>query len=122
MPWPDKRLSPNARHDRRAVAGVRKVQRSTAWALTKQAVQRFTTPQMFRHLNITFFPPDNRRRDLDNMLASIKSALDGVADALGVDDAEWSLTIQKGEVRKGGAVEIQLCLSVDALPVEGVIS
>lgn len=37
-------------------------------------------------LKITFAMPDNRHRDLDNLLASQKHALDGIAQALGVDD------------------------------------
>lgn len=38
-------------------------------------------------LTFGFYPPDNRRRDLQNMPATQKAAIDGVADALCVDDA-----------------------------------
>jgi crossover junction endodeoxyribonuclease RusA len=52
-------------------------------------------------------PPDRRHRDLDNLLASIKAGLDGLADVWKVDDSKWSLQITKsGEV--GGWVEVQL--------------
>jgi crossover junction endodeoxyribonuclease RusA len=34
-------------------------------------------------------PPDRRARDLDNMLASIKSGLDGLADALEANDRRF---------------------------------
>ena len=37
-------------------------------------------------LKVTFVAPDNRSRDLDNLLACIKPQLDGVASALGIDD------------------------------------
>lgn len=57
------------------------------------------------HVCITFIPPDRRPRDLDNMLASIKSGLDGIADVIGVDDSKWSITIQK-EDRIGGMVRV----------------
>jgi len=60
------------------------------------------------HLRITFHPPDMRRRDLDNMLASIKSQLDGIADVIGVDDSMWGLTILRGDVAKGGCVCIEV--------------
>lgn len=56
------------------------------------------------HIDIEFCPPDNRARDLDNMLAASKALLDGVADATGIDDSLWSLSIRRGEKRKGGAV------------------
>lgn len=59
-------------------------------------------------LNITFNPPDRRRRDLDNMLAACKAYLDGISDALGVDDSNFKLTIQKGEVVKGGQVVVEV--------------
>ena len=37
-------------------------------------------------LSIIFHKGDRRRRDQDNLIASMKASLDGVADALGVDD------------------------------------
>ncbi len=58
-------------------------------------------------LEITFHPPDERRRDLDNCLASIKLGLDGIAEALGIDDRHFHpITIDWGEVVKGGRVDI----------------
>ena len=37
----------------------------------------------------TFCPPDKRKRDLSNFVASMKGAEDGIADALGVDDSHF---------------------------------
>ncbi|MCJ8139596.1 hypothetical protein [Falsirhodobacter halotolerans] len=34
-------------------------------------------------------PPVKRKRDMDNAVASMKSGLDGIADALKIDDSEW---------------------------------
>lgn len=124
LSWPHRSLWPNSRIDRRAATSHRQTQKREAWALTTQAVAKFRRPtrDQFRHINITFHPPDKIRRDLDNMLASIKAGLDGVSDALGVDDSEWTITIKKGDVRKGGAVVVQLCLAFENVPVEGVVS
>jgi hypothetical protein len=36
-------------------------------------------------------PKDNRARDEDNLQASLKAALDGVAAALGVDDSRFRI-------------------------------
>ena len=42
------------------------------------------------------------------MLASIKSGLDGISQAIGVDDSKWSLTITKGDPIKGGQVVVDI--------------
>ena len=60
------------------------------------------------HLKITFAPPNRRARDLDNLLASLKSGLDGLCDVLGVDDSKWSIEISKADDRIGGFVEIDV--------------
>lgn len=42
---------------------------------------------------LTFVPPDRRHRDLDNLLASMKSGLDGLADSMGVNDSRFRVTM-----------------------------
>ena len=107
LPWPDNRLSPNAREDRRAIAGIRKAQKETAYWLAIKAGLSFPHLRENLHVRVTFNPPDKRRRDLDNMLASIKSALDGIAIATGVDDSLWGLTLVRGDPVKGGTVTVE---------------
>jgi crossover junction endodeoxyribonuclease RusA len=103
---------PNSRVDRRASAGTRRKYREAgAWAC-KAAGFRGVDWQR-AHLLITFCPPDRRKRDLDNMLAAIKSGLDGVSDVLGVDDSVWDLTIRRGCVVKAGEVQIEFGPPVD---------
>ena len=60
------------------------------------------------HISIEFCPPDRQRRDLDNMLSSNKATLDGLSDALGVDDSNWTLTLRRGQPVKLGAVHITI--------------
>jgi crossover junction endodeoxyribonuclease RusA len=60
------------------------------------------------NVSITFHEPDKRRRDMDGMLSQSKNMLDGIADAIGVDDHLWSLSLRRGEVRKGGAVVVEI--------------
>jgi crossover junction endodeoxyribonuclease RusA len=55
-----------------------------------------------------FHAPDKRRRDLDNLLASMKPHLDGLALAVGVDDAGWSFTVIKGSPVTGGCVVLDI--------------
>ena len=105
IPWPDKKLHPNTRTDRRHTGAIRKRYRSTCWALAKNA----KIDPALHHLDITFFPPDKRKRDLDGMLGAIKYGLDGIAMALGVDDYEWSMSIRRGpsDKTKAGYVLIE---------------
>lgn len=59
-------------------------------------------------LRLTFFAPDKRKRDLDNLLAAMKPSLDGMAQALGVDDSLfYPITIDKSlDPNKIGFVEV----------------
>jgi crossover junction endodeoxyribonuclease RusA len=103
LPWPPKELSPNARvHFRKKAEAAKKYRNLAQWSAWEAArVDGYS-------VSITFNPPDNRRRDLDNMLASIKSGLDGISSAIGIDDSKWSMTIRKGEPVKGGRVVIEV--------------
>lgn len=55
-------------------------------------------------LAIEFFPPDRRRRDLDGMFANMKAGIDGIADAMEVDDYRFAFTIHRRSQSKNGAV------------------
>lgn len=58
----------------------------------------------------TFFPPDRRARDEDNLIASLKSSLDGIAQALRIDDRCFHLlepAVREPD-RPHGRVEIDL--------------
>ena len=85
LPWPPKELSPNATLHWAKKAKFKKSYRHDCWALCLEA--KLQAPKDGRvHMVITFYPPDKRHRDYDNMVASIKAGLDGMADALGVND------------------------------------
>lgn len=105
LPWPHPSLSPNSRKDRRAATPHRKAYREAGFYAAKEAGAEIHENA---ELAIKFFPPDRKRRDLDNMLASIKAGLDGIALAACVDDSGWMLSIEKSEPVKGGAVLIQV--------------
>lgn len=95
LPWPPKQLSPNARNHWATTAKAKKAYRARCGAIARQAgvgVLQAGCERLEVHLR--FFPPDRRLRDLDNLLASMKSGLDGLADALGVDDSRWRLGLE----------------------------
>ncbi len=81
LPLPPKELSPNARGHWAAKARATKGYRQWAWA---EAVST-SGGRRFRWLAATavatFYFPQRRRRDRDNLLASLKAAFDGITDA-----------------------------------------
>jgi crossover junction endodeoxyribonuclease RusA len=106
LPWPPSVLSPNARVHWTKKSKAAKSYKTACWALTKEA--RLVAPANGPiDLDIEFVPPDRRHRDLDNMLASIKHGLDGVALALGVNDRRFRLRLSVSE-GIGGMVKISL--------------
>lgn len=112
LPFPDRRLNPNnskGKHWASTVA-LRKEARVGAAHLTRAASdgQQFE-PGHVVALMITFIQPDRRARDRDNLLAACKPMLDGVADAIGVDDSQFDpVTIRREYGAKPGAVVIKI--------------
>ena len=59
-----------------------------AYFLTKEALGGKPAPDCSQlealPLYLTFYPPDKRKRDDDNMISSFKAGRDGIAQALGL--------------------------------------
>lgn len=107
LPWPPKELSPNSRVHPQIKAKAAKMYRQACWALAKEAkLPRQGVDSV--SLEITFHWPDRRKRDLDNCLASIKSGLDGVADAMGINDAQWTDIRLRLGFEIGGMVRVRV--------------
>ena len=111
LPLPNRALSPNARvHWAHKAKHVREY-RKTAWAATLEAAgpQALWTKATAK---VSFFFPDNRRRDADNAMASLKAAWDGMRDAgLIADDSAKVLTMEPAEFHVDGKdprVEIRM--------------
>lgn len=92
LPWPPRELSPNARHAHWSQLSRAKARYRAACALSakRQGAARIDPGLML--VSLEFAPPDRRARDLDNLIASMKSGLDGLADVLEVDDRLWQLS------------------------------
>jgi crossover junction endodeoxyribonuclease RusA len=61
---------------------------NSGW-LTKGQLKGWVTTDQPIKLTVTFVMPDKRLRDTDNCLAAAKAGLDGMADALGVNDRQF---------------------------------
>lgn len=108
LPWPDKKLSPNARQHWASLAKAKKKAKTGAYHIALEAgIGKIEAEKVL--VRYSFFPPSRRRFDLDNLVASMKSANDGLAMAIGVDDSKWELAISpRGPVEKNGMVKIEI--------------
>lgn len=107
LPWPDRRLSPNSRCHWRVKHDVTKKARADALVLAMAAGARRLKADRLK-VTMVFAPPDNRRRDQDNMIGSTKAHRDGIADATGVDDHRWDLAIRRADPVKHGNVRVEI--------------
>lgn len=113
LPYPEKVLSPNARAHWAVIARAKKKAREAAsWATISAAGSTANlapyAAQERLAVGIKFYPPDNRRRDVDNALASLKAALDGIADAMGMDDSRFIIVPQMQASDGSARVEVVL--------------
>lgn len=96
LPWPDPKLSPNARiHYREKAAHVKSARRIGFFLAKEQPQIDLSVGPLL--LRLIFRPPSGRRRDADNLLASCKAYLDGIFDALCIDDCR----VKKNNRRDG---------------------
>ena len=111
LPWPPSQLNPNKRLHWSRKSRAARLYRNTCYVLTKNALQLggYHSAGIGKMVfSIEFFPPDKRRRDDDNMLASFKSGRDGVADALGVDDNKFVTSFEVCSPVQDGAVIVTI--------------
>jgi crossover junction endodeoxyribonuclease RusA len=85
LPWPHKDLSPNARVHHMRHYKVKKQFLKDCFLLTLASKVEIGPGR--HRLDLVFYPSNKRRRDRDNLLASMKAGIDGLAAALGVDDS-----------------------------------
>lgn len=120
IPFPDARLNPNRSKGMHwaATSALRKSARTDAWMLTRAAASKTPWYGTERRkaeavpLTITFIQPDRRQRDRDNLLAACKPALDGVADALEINDSQFDpVTIRREYGAKPGSVRVEIGLA-----------
>lgn len=88
--WPPPALFPNRRLSLHWSKSHRqkKEYREEAFWLARSAMRRFRFADP-PAVEVSFFPPDSRSRDDDGMIGAFKNARDGIAAAIGFDDATW---------------------------------
>lgn len=93
--WPNRSLSPNARVHRMKLARAKRQSRDEAYLLAYSALRAkpvspsLGTPKL--DVVIIARPAVRRSRDEDNLIASLKATLDGIATAIGIDDSRFHI-------------------------------
>lgn len=98
LPWPAKELSPNARVHWTRVAKAKKSYLTACYNLAleqRQFVWRL--PDGPLTLELEFSKPSRRKMDQDNLIARMKSGIDGVCKALRIDDSRFKTIIASFE-------------------------
>lgn len=108
LDWPDSALIPHAKGHWRTKAKATRAARKAAGLLAiAGGVKNVPGPH---DLHFTYYPPDRRRRDIANVHAALKAAIDGIADALDVDDNTFRpyFPAEFEEPIKGGGVLVEV--------------
>ena len=111
LPYPPKELSPNARVHWRTLATAKRAAKEAAFLLTNMEIAWGARNVMLGetpNVRYTFHAPDQRRRDLDNAIASTKAYTDGIAAALHIDDSRFALSYRFGDVRPNGETVVEV--------------
>jgi Holliday junction resolvase RusA-like endonuclease len=105
FPWYPKELNPNSSCHYHEKAKKKAIYKDICFWTTKEAkIQKGD----YRELSIVFYKPNRRWMDLDNMLASIKSGLDGMCLALEMDDRCFTkITVEIGQ-EIAGMIKIEI--------------
>ena len=111
--WPPSDLSPNKRLHWAKLAAAKKQYRQKCNSVAKEQLKKYkketeNIPERLV-LEMTFIPPDKRSYDRDNLVARMKSGIDGLADALKINDKRFNTVISTmDQDYLGGFVRIRI--------------
>jgi len=107
LPWFSRRCSPNSKRNNWRVKHEARKKQKVVGAVIAKALPKVKHDKNIP-IDIKFYPV-GKGNDLDNCLASIKGALDGIANELGVNDSRFRpITIDFGENTKPPKIEVAL--------------
>lgn len=106
--WPVSELSPNSRARWGKIAATKAARAMGRFTLIKWREDHEGPDEQFAstiEVQFHFYPPDKRRRDLDNMHGMCKAYQDGVFEALGLNDSLIEIVeLRRYEPEKPGHV------------------
>jgi crossover junction endodeoxyribonuclease RusA len=88
LPYPDPSLNPNRKNGKHwaATKSLKDSAKEAGYYMAKICYASETPEKVKTPVTITFTQSDKRKRDLDNLLAASKPAIDGIAQGMGIDD------------------------------------
>ena len=109
LPFPAAELFPNRNNGKHWTATFQAKERDKleGWAATREAMDAVGPQEWPEHISLylLYMTPDKRHRDADNMLAASKALIDGMAEALGVNDKRFKpVTVDWVHHEKPGAL------------------
>jgi Holliday junction resolvase RusA-like endonuclease len=107
LSWPDPILNPNVKLHWAVKKDAKQAARDEGYVMAKQTGMELDPAKRYI-MEMVFCPPDHRPRDLDNLLASQKWAIDGMCKALGINDRMIRPVPDWGQVVNGGKVEVSI--------------
>lgn len=112
LPWPPSTLSPNGRLHWARLAKAKAEYRKLCKAVTARS-GRWKMPETF-DIALRFVPPTRRNYDRDNLLARMKAGLDGMCDAMGIDDKRiGAITVHRLAESEGRPGRVELTFRTD---------
>ena len=110
--WPPSDLSPNKRLHWAKLATAKKEYRKNCLSASREQLKKYSKLNNLPErlvLEMTFIPPDRRSYDRDNLVARMKSGIDGLSDALRLNDKRFNTVISTmDQDYLGGFVKIRI--------------
>lgn len=108
FPWFPKEVKPNTACHYMQKAKAKAIYREVCKQQTLESLEYQQNNKNYTHAHFTFYKPNNRHMDLDNCLSSCKSLVDGMADALEINDKCFNkITIEFAE-KIGGYITVEI--------------
>ena len=105
FPWYPKELNPNWSGHWSTKAKQKAIYKDACYWLTKEAK---VPSSSYTELHLVFYKPNRRKMDIDNMLASMKSGIDGMCLAIGIDDNCFTKIVIEVHEDIGGFVKVEV--------------
>lgn len=106
LPWPPKACSPNSRVHHMKLAKAKAMYKEMCFLMAKEQKLQALVGSLV--ISIDFYPPTKRRHDADSALASCKAGIDGIAQAVGIDDSNFRAYRLSMKEQVGGYVVVTI--------------
>jgi crossover junction endodeoxyribonuclease RusA len=121
LPFPPTQLSPNARLHWAKVSKWKKAYKHACWEQVLLQKVQVDQGDCKLKLELVFHRPIKRSMDLDNLLARMKSGLDGVCLGLKIDDKRFDPVVVSIADEVGGFVMVKISKHEDKNGIEKTI-